>query len=180
MFILFLIMNPRSMEDLRISGGLFGLEGANRTVGKWSKSSSLKTATSTGKLISVGSDGRGGRVKVLRDHGHVPVGLASCSCLTFIVGLYLLRIKSCLFQLLVLCRKRRRKRYGRRNSSVEPNKVDSFILSTSLRLKRDCFVSNSALISSVVAILLLPFFFFGTEPNSKAPVLIFNCKLYTH
>ena len=58
-----------------ISGGLFGPEGTSRTIGKWCKSSSLKTTTISGELISVGSDGRGGRVKVLRDHDQVSVGL---------------------------------------------------------------------------------------------------------
>ncbi|XP_020241047.1 uncharacterized protein LOC109819655 isoform X1 [Asparagus officinalis] len=49
------------------SGGLFGSESANRT-GKWCRSSSFGTGASNVELISVGSDGRGGRIKVLRDH----------------------------------------------------------------------------------------------------------------
>ncbi|KAI3996144.1 hypothetical protein MKX01_031498 [Papaver californicum] len=66
-----------SVGDQCFSGGLVGPDGTNRFLGKWCKRTQLDTSVpsstvmqgskaSLGSLISVGADGRGGRVKVLR------------------------------------------------------------------------------------------------------------------
>jgi len=65
-------LNSLSDDDFEAPPGRTGLEGA-RGIGKWSKSMaaprSLNLNANRGNLISVGPDGRGGKVKVLRDHG---------------------------------------------------------------------------------------------------------------
>ncbi|KAL6124126.1 hypothetical protein ACLB2K_076641 [Fragaria x ananassa] len=60
--------------DAGSSGGLLGLDGANR-LGKWCKQSvnngsvtRQDSAAHNSHLIAVGTDGRGGRIKVLRSH----------------------------------------------------------------------------------------------------------------
>ncbi|KAI3933592.1 hypothetical protein MKX01_032697 [Papaver californicum] len=66
-----------SIGDQCLSGGLVGRDGTNRYLGKWCKRTQLDTSVpsstvmqgskaSLSSLISVGADGRGGRVKVLR------------------------------------------------------------------------------------------------------------------
>ncbi|RZC93426.1 hypothetical protein C5167_026035 [Papaver somniferum] len=60
-----------SVGDQCFSGGLVGPDGTNRYLGKWCKRTQLGTSVpssnaSLGSLISVGADGRGGRIKVLR------------------------------------------------------------------------------------------------------------------
>uniref|UniRef100_A0A7N0R895 RING-type domain-containing protein n=1 Tax=Kalanchoe fedtschenkoi TaxID=63787 RepID=A0A7N0R895_KALFE len=69
---------PESTSEELFSGGLLGPDGLNRSLGKWCKkgqkmeSGSLSiglqggTKAVTGRLIAVGADGRGGKVKVLR------------------------------------------------------------------------------------------------------------------
>lgn len=57
--------------DICFSGGLLGPDGTQRFLGKWCKRGQNGESTSTngssnGNLISVGADGRGGKVKVLR------------------------------------------------------------------------------------------------------------------
>ncbi|XP_050235586.1 uncharacterized protein LOC126685702 [Mercurialis annua] len=59
--------------DICFSSGLLGPDGTNRYLGKWCKRSQSNEPTSLqcisankGDLIAVGSDGRGGRIKVLR------------------------------------------------------------------------------------------------------------------
>ena len=59
--------------DICFSSGLMGPDGTNRYLGRWCKRGQSKgsvamqgTSASSGNLIAVGSDGRGGRVKVLR------------------------------------------------------------------------------------------------------------------
>ncbi|KAF8017067.1 hypothetical protein BT93_H2320 [Corymbia citriodora subsp. variegata] len=59
--------------EICFSGGLLGPDGATRYLGKWCKrghSETLKAMQSSsinnGRLIAVGSDGRGGRIKALR------------------------------------------------------------------------------------------------------------------
>ncbi|XP_010326668.1 uncharacterized protein [Solanum lycopersicum] len=59
--------------DHCFSGGLLGPDGTNRHLGKWCKKVQNKGSTglqgsgaNSGDLISVGADGRGGRIKVLR------------------------------------------------------------------------------------------------------------------
>ncbi|KAL0008418.1 hypothetical protein SO802_009920 [Lithocarpus litseifolius] len=51
--------------DICFSGGFLGPDGTNRYLGKWCKRG-LSKESSTGNLIAVGADGRGGRIKVLR------------------------------------------------------------------------------------------------------------------
>ncbi|XP_058086172.1 uncharacterized protein LOC131233476 isoform X2 [Magnolia sinica] len=66
--------------DQCLPGGLLGPEGANRYVGKWSRRTQSKvpsSATSTGDLIAVGADGRGGRIKVLRSQNQLLDGKGS-------------------------------------------------------------------------------------------------------
>ena len=54
--------------DICFSGGLLGPDGTQRFLGKWCKRGQNGESTSTkGNLISVGADGRGGTVKVLRN-----------------------------------------------------------------------------------------------------------------
>ncbi|CAM0911275.1 unnamed protein product [Alopecurus aequalis] len=65
--------NSLSDDDFETPPGSTGLEGARKGIGKWSKGMaaprSLSVNANRGNLISVGPDGRGGKVKVLRDHG---------------------------------------------------------------------------------------------------------------
>ncbi|KAJ1403497.1 hypothetical protein SESBI_27205 [Sesbania bispinosa] len=58
--------------DICFSGGLLGPDGTHRYLGKWCKRGQNSESTSTkgsnnGDLIAVGADGRGGRIKVLRN-----------------------------------------------------------------------------------------------------------------
>ncbi|GMN45067.1 hypothetical protein TIFTF001_014258 [Ficus carica] len=69
------------------SGGLVGPDGTNRYLGKWCKWGQNKetrgvNTTSSGDLIAIGADGRGGRIKVLRslnqsslDHKETSIGV---------------------------------------------------------------------------------------------------------
>ncbi|XP_049388180.1 uncharacterized protein LOC125852500 isoform X3 [Solanum stenotomum] len=67
---------PTSLAELGdhcFSGGLLGPDGTNRHLGKWCKKVQNKgsaglqgSGAGSGDLISVGADGRGGRIKVLR------------------------------------------------------------------------------------------------------------------
>ncbi|KAK4738838.1 hypothetical protein R3W88_002535 [Solanum pinnatisectum] len=67
---------PTSLAELGdhcFSGGLSGPDGTNRHLGKWCKKGQNKgsaglqgSGAGSGDLISVGADGRGGRIKVLR------------------------------------------------------------------------------------------------------------------
>ncbi|XP_004229910.1 uncharacterized protein [Solanum lycopersicum] len=67
---------PTSLAEIGdhcFSGGLLGPDGTNRHLGKWCKKVQNKGSTglqgsgaNSGDLISVGADGRGGRIKVLR------------------------------------------------------------------------------------------------------------------
>lgn len=59
--------------DICFTSGLLAPDGTNRYLGKWCKRGQSKgsldmqgTSPSSGDLIAVGSDGRGGRIKVLR------------------------------------------------------------------------------------------------------------------
>lgn len=52
--------------DICFSGGLVGPDGSQRFLGKWCKRGQNGDSTK-GNLISVGADGRGGTVKVLRN-----------------------------------------------------------------------------------------------------------------
>ncbi|MCL7042113.1 hypothetical protein MKW94_000936 [Papaver nudicaule] len=54
-----------SPGDQCFAGGLVGPDGTNRYLGKWCKRNQSDTS-SPSSLISVGADGRGGRIKVLR------------------------------------------------------------------------------------------------------------------
>ncbi|KAK9143859.1 hypothetical protein Syun_013259 [Stephania yunnanensis] len=67
--------------DRCFAGGLLGPDGVNRYLGKWCKRAQAKASTptlstvqgsnaSSGDLISVGPDGRGGTIKVLRSQCH--------------------------------------------------------------------------------------------------------------
>ncbi|CAA2934987.1 filamin A-interacting 1-like [Olea europaea subsp. europaea] len=71
---------PVAQGDNCFSGGLLGPDGTNWHLGKWCKKAQRKESTtlstglqgsnaSTGNLIAVGADGRGGRIKVLRSLG---------------------------------------------------------------------------------------------------------------
>lgn len=67
---------PTSLAEIGdhcFSGGLLGPDGTNRHLGKWCKKVQNKgsaglqgSGANSGDLISVGADGRGGRIKVLR------------------------------------------------------------------------------------------------------------------
>ncbi|CAK9156721.1 unnamed protein product [Ilex paraguariensis] len=68
---------PVSQPDRCFSGGLLGPDGTNWHLGKWCKRVQNKGSTvssvamqgstrSTGDLIAIGADGKGGRIKVLR------------------------------------------------------------------------------------------------------------------
>ncbi|MCH86303.1 RING zinc finger protein, partial [Trifolium medium] len=60
-------LTTSSPVDICFSGGLLGPDGTQRYLGKWCKRGQNGESTSTkGNLISVGADGRGGKVKVLR------------------------------------------------------------------------------------------------------------------
>ncbi|XP_038683261.1 uncharacterized protein LOC119983643 [Tripterygium wilfordii] len=62
--------------DVCFSGGLLGPDGTSRYLGKWCKrsqsngSTAMQTKNTSGDLIAVGADGRGGQVKVLRSQNH--------------------------------------------------------------------------------------------------------------
>ncbi|XP_024627731.1 E3 ubiquitin-protein ligase trul-1 isoform X1 [Medicago truncatula] len=61
-------LTTSSSVDICFSGGLLGPDGTQRFLGKWCKRGQTGESTSTkGNLISVGADGRGGTVKVLRN-----------------------------------------------------------------------------------------------------------------
>lgn len=68
-------LNSLSDDDFETPRGSTGLEGARRGIGNWSKgmaaprSLNANANANRGNLISVGPDGRGGKVKVLKDHG---------------------------------------------------------------------------------------------------------------
>ncbi|KAM3211252.1 hypothetical protein ACQJBY_064816 [Aegilops geniculata] len=68
-------LNSLSDDDFQTLPGCTG-EGARKGIGKWSKGMAapgyLGANTNKGNLISVGHDGRGGKVKVLRGHGRFP------------------------------------------------------------------------------------------------------------
>lgn len=51
--------------DVCFSSGVLGPDGTNRYLGKWCKRGQMK-GSNIGDLITVGADGRGGTVKVLR------------------------------------------------------------------------------------------------------------------
>lgn len=70
---MFDIVSIKFSGDNCFSGGLLGPDGTNWHLGKWCKkvqnkrSAGLqKSNANSGDLISVGADGRGGRIKVLR------------------------------------------------------------------------------------------------------------------
>lgn len=58
--------------------GVFGPNGASRNVGKWCRQGSspfdMLASKASGDLITVGADGRGGRIKILRSHNPLMVG----------------------------------------------------------------------------------------------------------
>ncbi|PKI46361.1 hypothetical protein CRG98_033256 [Punica granatum] len=61
--------------DICFSGGFLGPDGTSRYLGKWCKRAQNKSLNATqsatnSNLIAVGSDGRGGRIKVLRSPIH--------------------------------------------------------------------------------------------------------------
>jgi hypothetical protein len=63
--------------------GILGSDGPRKNIGKWCKGSmtagSATANTNRGNLISVGHDGRGGKVKILRDLGRFQVSSTSSS-----------------------------------------------------------------------------------------------------
>ncbi|CAK8560776.1 unnamed protein product [Lathyrus sativus] len=59
-------LTTSSSVDICFSGGLLGPDGSQRFLGKWCKRGQNGESTK-GNLISVGADGRGGKVKVLRN-----------------------------------------------------------------------------------------------------------------
>ncbi|KAJ1267254.1 hypothetical protein BS78_07G042700 [Paspalum vaginatum] len=69
------IHNFNSLCDDFQTPGIRSMDGARKSIGKWCKdsiatgSASANTNTNKGNLISVGPDGRGGKVKILRDLG---------------------------------------------------------------------------------------------------------------
>lgn len=85
------LTNYKFPGDNCFSGGLLGPDGTNWHLGKWCKKAQRKESTtlstglqgsnaSTGNLIAVGADGRGGRIKVLRSLGQSSsVGISSHS-----------------------------------------------------------------------------------------------------
>lgn len=91
-FLHFVIAKPPG--DRCFSGGLLGPDGTNRHLGKWCKRANkkgpaaLSTGGSTGDLIAVGADGRGGRIKVLRSLNH-----PSLVCLFFFSPSLRLKLK---------------------------------------------------------------------------------------
>lgn len=65
-----------SPGDICFSGGLLGPDGTNRYLGKWCKrglNKGSESSADTGRLIAVGADGRGGRIKVLRSLNQLTV-----------------------------------------------------------------------------------------------------------
>ncbi|KAF3646280.1 putative pentatricopeptide repeat-containing protein, mitochondrial [Capsicum annuum] len=88
-------------RDHCFSGGLLGPDGTNRHLGKWCKKVQNKgsaglpgSGANSGDLISVGADGRGGRIKVLRSINQAAM-----------VGIYSsldLQMYMCTMQLLLL------------------------------------------------------------------------------
>ncbi|WOK95360.1 hypothetical protein Cni_G04067 [Canna indica] len=73
--------DPASGPGEQSFHGVIGANGSNRNVGKWNRqvcngSSSpfgMQGSKSSGDLIAVGADGRGGRIKILRPHNHFMV-----------------------------------------------------------------------------------------------------------
>jgi len=69
------IHNFNSLSDDFQSPGVPGMDGARKGIGKWCKGSTAPGSASAsanpnrGNLIAVGPDGRGGKVKILRDLG---------------------------------------------------------------------------------------------------------------
>ncbi|XP_062191656.1 uncharacterized protein LOC133895384 [Phragmites australis] len=67
------IHNLNSLSDDFQTPGILGVDGARKSVGKWCKGStapgSAGANANRGNLIAVGPDGRGGKVKVLKDLG---------------------------------------------------------------------------------------------------------------
>ncbi|KAF8712889.1 hypothetical protein HU200_028667 [Digitaria exilis] len=67
------IHNFNSLSDDLQAPGISGTDGARKSIGKWCKGSTALGSTSAnpnrGNLIAVGPDGRGGKVKILRDLG---------------------------------------------------------------------------------------------------------------
>ncbi|XP_010544412.1 PREDICTED: E3 ubiquitin-protein ligase TRAIP-like [Tarenaya hassleriana] len=73
--------------DICFSSGLLGHDGNKRYLGKWCKRTqsqgstpSLGSIPGNGELITVGPDGRGGRIKVLRSHAHISEPNATSGC----------------------------------------------------------------------------------------------------
>ncbi|CAO2210156.1 unnamed protein product [Urochloa humidicola] len=67
------IHNFNSLSDDFQTPGVSGMDGARKSIGKWCKGSiapgSASANPNRGSLIAVGPDGRGGKVKILRDLG---------------------------------------------------------------------------------------------------------------
>uniref|UniRef100_A0A0A9EBS7 Uncharacterized protein n=1 Tax=Arundo donax TaxID=35708 RepID=A0A0A9EBS7_ARUDO len=67
------IHNLNSLSDDFQAPGNLGVDGARKSIGKWCKGSTAPVSASAnanrGNLIAVGPDGRGGKVKILRDLG---------------------------------------------------------------------------------------------------------------
>jgi len=65
------IHNFNSLSDDFQSPGVPGMDGARKGIGKWCKGSTAPGSANPnrGNLIAVGPDGRGGKVKILRDLG---------------------------------------------------------------------------------------------------------------
>ncbi|CAL4996703.1 unnamed protein product [Urochloa decumbens] len=67
------IHNFNSLSDDFQTPGIPGMDGARKSIGKWCKGSTAPVSASAnpnrGSLIAVGPDGRGGKVKILRDLG---------------------------------------------------------------------------------------------------------------
>ncbi|OEL26424.1 hypothetical protein BAE44_0012565 [Dichanthelium oligosanthes] len=67
------IHNFNSLSDDFQTPGIPGMDGARKSIGKWCKGSTAPGSASAnlnrGNLIAVGPDGRGGKVKILRDLG---------------------------------------------------------------------------------------------------------------
>ncbi|KAG0522480.1 hypothetical protein BDA96_07G040800 [Sorghum bicolor] len=65
------IHNINSLSDDFQAPGIPGMDGARKGIGKWCKGSTAPGSASgnRGSLIAVGPDGRGGKVKILRDLG---------------------------------------------------------------------------------------------------------------
>ncbi|CAO2164424.1 unnamed protein product [Urochloa humidicola] len=67
------IHNFNTLSDDFQTSGIPGMDGARKSIGKWCKGSTAPGSASAnpnrGSLIAVGPDGRGGKVKILRDLG---------------------------------------------------------------------------------------------------------------